>query len=202
MNWRELMQQMTLITNPNRVSYTDISSFDWYLCAKALHIVFAVTWFAALFYVVRLFIYQTEAINKEVHVQDALRKQLQQMAYRLWYIIAWPSAVLTISFGLFILWPWLKHMWMIYKLGVIGLLFGYHLYCHKLFLNLQKDHYPLKSIQLRLLNEVPTLLLFVIVFLAVFKRTSDMVSGVLFWLLLAACLYFAIKLYRRYRTRM
>src|SRR5687768_10625568 len=66
---------------------------------KALHIIFVVTWFAGLFYMPRLFIYNTEAGEKSEEVKAALRQQFSIMMKRLWYGITWPSAILTLIFG-------------------------------------------------------------------------------------------------------
>ena len=158
------------------------------------------TWFAALFYVVRLFIYQTEAsYHREITTRYILCKQMKLMSYRLWYVIAWPSAVLALLFGGLLLKPWLDQLWMWYKLGFVLLLLSYHLYCHSLFLGIQQDKYRLTSLQLRLLNEVPTLLLFLIVFLAVFKRVSGIGLGLLALLILAVVLYVTVRMYKYYR---
>ena len=70
-----------------------------YLYVKAIHIIFMVTWFAGLFYMPRLFIYQAEAEAKEEPAKSAVQDQLGIMAKRLWYGITWPSAVLTLIFG-------------------------------------------------------------------------------------------------------
>ena len=173
---------------------------DVYLYLKSLHIVFVVTWFSALFYVVRLFVYQTEAsLHQEPSTRHVLCEQMKRMAYRLWYVIGWPSAILAMLFGVLLLKPWLEQVWMWCKLGLVSLLLGYHFYCHWLFLGLQRNKYRLSSIQLRLLNEVPTLLLFPIVFLAVFKRLSGVGLGLLSLIVLAAVLYFAIHMYKHYR---
>src|ERR1700722_9496832 len=69
---------------------------------KALHIIFIVTWFAGMFYIVRLFIYNTEAGEREEVEKNILRRQFTIMIKRLWLGITWPSAILT-----FILGPWL-----------------------------------------------------------------------------------------------
>jgi protoporphyrinogen IX oxidase len=63
---------------------------------KALHIIFVVTWFAGMFYLPRLFIYNTEAGDKPAVERDVLRNQFGIMMRRLWYGITWPSAVLTL----------------------------------------------------------------------------------------------------------
>ncbi|MDR0792368.1 MAG: CopD family protein, partial [Chitinophagaceae bacterium] len=71
-----------------------------FLYIKALHIIFVVTWFAALFYMPRLFIYNTEAQEKTGEAKDALTQQFAKMMKRLWFGIATPSAVLTLILGL------------------------------------------------------------------------------------------------------
>jgi protoporphyrinogen IX oxidase len=171
---------------------------------KALHIIFVVTWFAGLFYIVRLFIYQTEAMERPPHERDILKPQLDLMAYRLWYIITWPSAVLTLIFGTLVLsyrWGYLELGFMQAKLGFVLLLYVYHIFCHKLFKELQVGRTRWTSTQLRLWNEASTLLLFAIVFLIVLKNTMSMVWGILGLLGLGITLMIAIRLYKKYRTK-
>ena len=72
---------------------------NWIGYTKALHLIFMVSWFAGLFYVPRLFIYDIEASKKDSPEKEILTKQLKIMTRRLWYIISWPSALLTILFG-------------------------------------------------------------------------------------------------------
>src|SRR5690606_34119027 len=96
---------------------------------KALHIIFVVTWFAGLFYIVRLFIYQTEALQKPEAERAILKPQLDIMTSRLWKIITWPSAVLTLVFGTWVLsyrWGYLDFGFMRAKLGFVFLLYCYH----------------------------------------------------------------------------
>ena len=70
-----------------------------YLYIKALHIIFIITWFAGLFYVTRLFIYNTEAAEKSEPERSILQKQFETMIKRLWFGITWPSAILTAILG-------------------------------------------------------------------------------------------------------
>ncbi|HEU5364474.1 MAG TPA: CopD family protein, partial [Hanamia sp.] len=70
-----------------------------YFYIKALHIIFVVTWFSGLFYIVRLFVYSAEANEKPEPERSVLLKQFGIMQKRLWYGITWPSAVLTLIFG-------------------------------------------------------------------------------------------------------
>ena len=73
-----------------------------YFYIKALHIIFIVTWFSGLFYIVRLFVYSAEANAKTEPEKSILLKQFSIMQKRLWYGITWPSAILTLIFGTWI----------------------------------------------------------------------------------------------------
>lgn len=171
---------------------------------KALHLIFIVTWFAGLFYIVRLFIYQTEALEKSDQERQILKPQLDLMARRLWYIITWPSAVLTLIFGFWVLayrWGYLQQEFMQAKLIFVFLLYVYHGYSQVLFAELQAGKARWSSTQLRLWNELSTLLLFTIVFLIVLKNTLSMLWGMLGLVGLSLVLLLAIKLYKKYRSR-
>ncbi|MEP0985459.1 CopD family protein [Ekhidna sp.] len=174
-----------------------------YLYLKALHIIFVITWFAGLFYIVRLFIYHTEALNEEEPKRSILSEQLALMSRKLWYIITWPSAVLTIILGtsLLISQPsWLKMPFMHIKLGFVLLLILYHLGCHGLFRQLQKGITKYSSLQLRVFNEVATLILFAIVFLIVLKNELSWIWGTIGLISFAIILMIAIKLYKKLRS--
>ena len=102
---------------------------EYYNYIKSLHLIFVITWFAGLFYIVRLFVYHAEAKDKSEPEQSILIKQYQLMQYRLWYIITWPSAILAsvFAFWLLLIMPqWLQQEWMIVKLGFVILLYLYH----------------------------------------------------------------------------
>ena len=112
---------------------------DSYNIIKSLHIVFMVSWFAGLFYIVRLFIYHVEAGEKVTEEKLILQNQYKIMQKRLWYIIAWPSMILTVIFGawLLVLNPaWLSQGFMHVKLTFAFFLVIYHIICHKIFVNL------------------------------------------------------------------
>ncbi|MFK7954068.1 MAG: CopD family protein [Ekhidna sp.] len=173
-----------------------------YLYLKALHIIFVVTWFAGLFYVVRLFIYHTEALQKSEPDKSILSDQLALMTRKLWHIITWPSAIITVILGtsLLISQPaWLKMPFMHIKLGFVMLLLAYHLSCHKLFLQLQKGIAKYSSTQLRIFNEVATLILFAVVFLIVLKNELSWIWGTLGLISFGIILMIAIKIYKRFR---
>ncbi len=171
---------------------------------KALHIIFVVTWFAGLFYIVRLFIYHVEAEDKEEPAKSILQTQYKLMSKRLWYIITWPSAVLA---GVFAVWmlvlepSYLTMIWMHVKLSFVFVLYFYHIGCQKIFNQLQKDVIKYSSFKLRIWNEVATLLLFAIVFIVVLKSAISWVWGVVGILLFGIVLMLAIKLYKKIRAK-
>lgn len=173
-----------------------------YLYLKALHIIFVITWFAGLFYIVRLFIYHTEALEKSEPEKSILSNQLAMMSKKLWYIITCPSAVITLAMGtsLLISQPsWLKMPFMHIKLGFVFLLLLYHLGCHKIFKQLQREEARYSSTQLRVFNEVATIILFAIVFLIVLKNELSWIWGTIGLVSFAVILMVAIKLYKKFR---
>ncbi len=172
-----------------------------YLYLKALHIIFVVTWFSGLFYIVRLFIYHVEASEKSSVERDVLVPQYQLMAKRLWYAITWPSAILTLVFGFSLFYYYIESvpLWLWIKLGFVIGLFLYQLACHRIFLELQQGKIRYTSQQLRGWNEVATLFLFSIVFLVILKSAMDMLWGLLGLLGLMMLLMAAIYAYKRFR---
>jgi len=149
---------------------------------------------------VRLFIYSAEANEKEEPERTILLKQFGIMQSRLWYIITWPSAILTLIFGTWIgiLYGSLP-MWLIVKLIFVLGLFIYHLSLQKIFKQQQNENFKWSSQKLRLWNEVATLFLFAIVMIAVVKELLDAVWGFLSLIGIAVILMIATKLYKKYR---
>jgi putative membrane protein len=171
---------------------------------KSLHLIFVITWFAGLFYVVRLFVYQIEAFHKPSPDKEILGAQFKIMAKRLWYIISWPSMILAIIFAVWLiaLRPfYLTDAWMQVKLGFVLLLIIYHLKCHAIFKNLQKDVVKQTSNWMRMFNEGATLLLFAIVFLVVLKNAVNWIYGVIGIILFGIILMLGYKFYKRMRER-
>lgn len=175
-----------------------------YLYVKALHIIFVVTWFAGLFYIPRLFIYYIEAQQKSEVEKNILSPQLTLMTKRLWFIITWPSLVLTFIFGLWMLHlnPSLLHMtWMQIKLFFIGILLAYHLINHRLYNQMKNNTLSWSSSKMRIWNEAATIVLFAVVFLAILKTSIGWVFGVLGIIGLGILLMIGIKLYKNYRLK-
>lgn len=168
---------------------------------KALHLIFVVTWFAGLFYIVRLFIYQVEAEEKPENEKLILQTQFKLMQKRLWFGITVPSAFVTLIFGL-----WLAELnnlwdsgWFHLKLGFVLALFLYHFQCGRMFKQLQNDVINYSSSQLRLWNEVATLLLVSLIFIAVLKNSLDWIWGTVGFFALAILLMLAIRIYKNLR---
>lgn len=175
-----------------------------FLYIKALHIIFVVTWFAGLFYIVRLFIYHTEANSKAEPEKSILQTQYKIMQKRLWYGITWPSMILTIILGGWLIWEnpsFLSQAYFILKLCFVGALVLYHFQCHVMFKQLQNNVVKHSSFKLRLWNEVATVLLFAIVFLIVLKSNTGLVWGMLGLIVFATTLVLATKLYKKSREK-
>ena len=179
----------------------------YYNYIKSLHLIFVITWFAGLFYIVRLFVYHAEAKTKPEPEQSILVKQYQLMAYRLWYIITWPSAVLASIFAFWMLFgttlgnAWLKTPWMHVKLGFVFLLYLYHLKCHQIFKQLQNDEVKHSSSFFRLWNEGATIILFAVVFLVILKDAVNWVYGVIGIFLFSMLLMLGYQMYKRIREK-
>lgn|SRR5690554_902297 len=134
---------------------------------KALHIIFMVAWFAGIFYLPRLFVYHAQNPTGEIN------EQFQIMERRLLYFIT-PFAVLTLVFGLALMWSygsaWIKaSAWLHAKLVIVALLYGYHGYCFKLLKDFRDQRNIRSPFFYRVFNEVPVFALFAIIILAVVK---------------------------------
>jgi putative membrane protein len=175
---------------------------------KALHIIFVVTWFSGMFYMPRLFIYNTEAQTKQPPARDILNKQFNVMMTRLWYGITWPSAVLTLALGIFVMinGRWHRALlhpegrWLLVKLVFVLFLFMYHLSLHTIFRQELKGVFKYSSQQLRIWNEVATVFLISIVMLAVVKQSLSFLWGLVGLILFIILLMAAIRIYKSIRT--
>jgi len=171
-----------------------------FLTFKALHIVSVVAWFAGLFYIVRLFVYIAEAHDKPAAEAAILRPQLELMARRLWFGITWPAGISTLFFGtamIHFFWP--PPLWFQIKFGLVGVLIIYHLICHWIHRQLQAGIVPMSSRNLRIWNEVATLLLVSIVFVVVLKDALALIWAVVGFVAFAAVLMAGIWAYRGLR---
>lgn len=171
-----------------------------FLYLKALHIIFVVTWFAGLFYVVRLFIYNREAHDKPEIERKILQAQFEVMIRRLWFGITWPSCVLSMILGIALLsyYP-VFPTWLWVKLGFVVGLLAYHGSLHKLFRQQMKGVFGYSSQQLRIWNEVASIFLIAIVMLVVVRTGISALWGMVVLMAIAVLLITAIYLYKRLR---
>ena len=126
------------------------------------------------------------------------------MAKRLWYIIAWPSAILATIFAiwLLILQPvWLEQGWMHVKLTFVLLLFIYHYRTHIFYKQLQKDIVKVTSNYMRIWNEGATFILFAVVFLAILKNAINWIYGLVGIVVLGVLLMLGFRLYKNIRAK-
>ncbi len=158
-----------------------VTPMDVYSWAKALHLVSVVSWFAGLFYLVRLFVYHAEALEKPAAMRDILVPQFALMEKRLWHGITIPAMIGTTVFGLWLMdliQAW-NQPWFLVKLGFLIPLFLYHGICGRIRGQLLAGNCRWTSRHFRMWNEVATVLLFAIVFTAVFKRPLGAGYGLL-----------------------
>jgi putative membrane protein len=173
-----------------------------YAYIKALHIIFIVTWFSGMFYIVRLFIYNTEANDKAEPERSILQQQFGIMIKRLWFGITWPSAVLTLIFG-----PWMWYLlgvtptWLMVKLSFVIGLYAYFFTLHAIYKQQAKGIFKYSSQKLRIWNEVATIFLVAIVMLVVVKTAMSWAWGLAGLIGFVVLLMSAIKIYKNLRTR-
>lgn len=140
------------------------------LWVKAFHLIAVVTWFAAIFYLPRLFVYHAEA-------QDSIsNERFKIMERKLYRGIMTPSMVAVIGLGF-----WLvsyspsyygQALWLQVKILLVGLLVIYHFWCGHLLKQFKDDSNQHSHVYYRWFNEIPVLLLVAIVILAIVKPWS------------------------------
>lgn len=173
-----------------------------YSYVKALHIIFIVTWFSGLFYMVRLFIYNTEAAQKPEPEKTILQQQFRIMTRLLWLGITWPSAILTLIFG-----PWMLILmgsipaWLWIKLCFVLGLYLYHFSLQYIFRQQMKGIFRYSSQQLRIWNEVATIFLVAIVMLVVVKQNMSWAWGLAGLFAFVIVLMSAVRIYKKVRTK-
>jgi protoporphyrinogen IX oxidase len=175
-----------------------------YLWVKSLHLVGVISWFAGLFYLVRLFVYHAEAAGRPATERDVLQPQFTLMASRLLHIITTPAMLVTLAAGLAMLWlnpGLLRQPWMHIKLTLLLGLFAYHGWCAARVKGLRAGAVAGTPRGMRIMNEVPTLLLVLIVTYAVVKNGVGAGTALLLAVGLAVVLGVAIQLYGVARGR-
>ena len=143
-----------------------------YSFAKSLHLIGMVSWMAGMFYLVRIMVYHAMAGEKESPEREILSRQFVTMEWKAYKIILRPAVVITWSFGVMMLCIqplWFYESWMQVKLAFLLLLTGYTHWLQSHIRQLEAGTSPHSHLYFRALNEVPTIALAGIVFLAVFR---------------------------------
>ena len=182
---------------------------DFYLLAKTLHIVGFVSWFAGLFYFVRMFVHHTEALDRPEPDRSVLHRQFVKMEQLVYDIIVRRAMELTWIFGLTMLvlnsiyvgkeW-WLSNGWIYPKLVLLVLLVVYQIWCKRIMIQLRTtEQSPLSSFRLRLVNELPTIFLLAIALLAVFRNLLNFLYAFGGLIVFGLLLYVLAKNFKRKR---
>ena len=138
-----------------------------YLLFKSLHLIAVISWMAGLFYLPRIFVYHSENNN------EIITSVFKTMEKRLFYYIMSPAMILSWLFGLVLIheigFNQLTNFWLQIKLILVLLLTIYHFYLGALLNKFKYDQNNKSSKFYRYINEIPTLLLILIIFIVVFK---------------------------------
>ena len=139
-----------------------------YLLLKSLHLIAVISWMAGLLYLPRIFIYHVENL-KEKNTSSVFKV----MERKLYFYIMMPAMMLTWIFGLVLIsnlgFEILSTLWIKLKLFLVILLTGYHFYLAKILEDFNLDRNTKTSKFFRIINEVPTILLILVVFIVIFK---------------------------------
>ena len=139
-----------------------------YLLIKSLHLIAVISWMAGLLYLPRIFVYHAENL-KDKNTSSIFKT----MERKLYFYIMTPTMILTWFFGLILIsslgFEVLSAIWIKLKLLLVILLTLYHFYLSKLLSDFKLDRNTKSPIFFRVINEVPTILLILIVFIVVFK---------------------------------
>lgn len=176
------------------------------LVVKSIHIIFIISWFTGLFYIGRMFVYHAEAMDKPEPEKGIIAKQLGIMQAKVYKIIMNPAMMISVTAGIIMCvmygMAWFKiNYWLHTKIVLVIVLVSYHVYCKKIMLRLAKGEVPMDSFRFRLFNEIPTILMFLIVELAVIKNLGFPNYLIYTLLILVPLIYMGTVAYRRRRLK-
>ena len=138
-----------------------------YLLFKSLHLIAVISWMAGLLYLPRIFVYHSENTNETVV------SVFKTMERKLYFFIMIPAMTLSWLFGLLLIseigFDQLNSLWLQFKLVFVIFLTIYHFYLGKLLYRFQIDQNQKSSKFFRYINEIPTILLILIIFIVIFK---------------------------------
>tara|TARA_B100000530_G_scaffold257880_1_gene171300 strand:- start:18 stop:452 length:435 start_codon:yes stop_codon:yes gene_type:complete len=139
-----------------------------YLLFKSLHLIAVISWMAGLLYLPRIFVYHTENQNK-----NETTNIFETMEKKLFYYIMFPAMALSWIFGLILIsiigFSSLSFLWMQIKILLVTILTFYHFYLGICLNDLKNNIFKRSSRFFRIINEIPTILLIIIVFIVIFK---------------------------------
>ncbi len=139
-----------------------------YLLFKSLHLISVISWMAGLLYLPRIFVYHSQN-----NTQQIISEVFKVMEKKLFFYIMTPAMILSWAFGLILIheigFDKLGQTWMILKLIFVTLLTFYHFYLGRILRQFKEDSNTHTHKFYRLINEIPTLLLILIVFVVIFK---------------------------------
>ncbi len=139
-----------------------------YLTFKALHLIAVISWMAGLLYLPRIFVYHAETNDN-----NAQSETFKLMERRLYFYIMNPAMILSWVFGILLIHSQglisLSLLWMKIKIGLVLILTAYHFYLLIFLKDFQYNNNTKSSKFFRIINEVPTILLIIIIFVVVFK---------------------------------
>ena len=141
---------------------------NYYLLFKSLHLISVISWMAGLLYLPRIFVYHAQ--NKDyIQISDVFKV----MERKLFFYIMTPAMILSWIFGLLLIhetgFEQLSQTWMLLKLFFVVLLTVYHFYLGKTLNQFKLDQNKHSHKFFRVINEIPTILLILIVFVVIFK---------------------------------
>ena len=141
---------------------------NFYLALKALHLIVVISWMAGLLYLPRIFVYHVENNEKK----DVINI-FQVMEKRLYFYIMRPAMILTWIFGIILIYlngiEIFSQLWLQFKLVLVILLSIYHEYLGKCLYSLKNGTNTRSSKYFRIINEIPTIILILVVFIVIFK---------------------------------
>ena len=171
---------------------------------KAFHIIGFVSWFAGLFYWLRIFVYLAESQLESQPARDILFAQFVKMERRVYSIIVLPALWITLIGGIGMLWlnpGYLSLGWMQIKLVLVLGLIGFQAFAKTRIRAAEEGADLISGDRMRMLNEVPTLFLLVIVLLAVLRDALDALTAISILLGFMILLMIGIRYYKSYRIR-
>ena len=141
---------------------------NYYFLFKSLHLIAIISWMAGLLYLPRIFVYHAENINN-INTTNTFKT----MERKLFYYIMTPAMILSWIFGLLLIhtldFSIFNQLWMQIKGVLVVLLTAYHFYLGKCVIRFSNDKNNNSSKYYRIINEIPTILLILIIFIVIFK---------------------------------